>query len=277
MSKRWTFVKKTGAPPPAALWTPSDLATAPQFWFDADAITGLSNGDQLNTWTNLGSEGNGVRDSTNSVTDFPKYVTSSLNGLPGVEWNLRSAGQGTRFQCGAIASGTRTNDITALAVWKTSTVASGACRVFTSESYFELALNRTAARANVAWWNGSFATTVASSPTITTTAAFMTTGVWDRTAATRTIWVNGSQEAHTTSLGSSTFTGLQEVIIGNNVYGPPSLGQQFQGTMHELIMLTSTYSSSDREKLEGYLAWKWGLEGDLPGGHPYKSAAPTNP
>jgi hypothetical protein len=30
-----------------------------------------------------------------------------------------------------------------------------------------------------------------------------------------------------------------------------------------------------REKIEGYLAWKWGLEGNLPIGHPYKSAAPT--
>ena len=28
------------------------------------------------------------------------------------------------------------------------------------------------------------------------------------------------------------------------------------------------------QKMEGYLAWKWGLEGSLPVGHPYKSAPP---
>jgi hypothetical protein len=35
-----------------------------------------------------------------------------------------------------------------------------------------------------------------------------------------------------------------------------------------------SYTTSDREKLEGYLAWKWGLEANLPNGHPYENAAP---
>ena len=33
---------------------------------------------------------------------------------------------------------------------------------------------------------------------------------------------------------------------------------------------------SDIEKAEGYLAHKWGLEGNLPDDHPYKNSAPTN-
>ena len=33
---------------------------------------------------------------------------------------------------------------------------------------------------------------------------------------------------------------------------------------------------SDIEKAEGYLAHKWGLEGNLPDDHPYKNTAPTN-
>ena len=32
---------------------------------------------------------------------------------------------------------------------------------------------------------------------------------------------------------------------------------------------------STLEKAEGYLAWKWGLEGNLPSDHPYKNSAPT--
>lgn len=32
---------------------------------------------------------------------------------------------------------------------------------------------------------------------------------------------------------------------------------------------------SNVEKAEGYMAWKWGLEGNLPVSHPYKNAAPT--
>jgi hypothetical protein len=50
-------------------------------------------------------------------------------------------------------------------------------------------------------------------------------------------------------------------------------------TLNEVVFLSS---DTDRQTAEGYLAWKWdGINGDtalvtaLPGGHPYKSAAPT--
>lgn len=36
----------------------------------------------------------------------------------------------------------------------------------------------------------------------------------------------------------------------------------------------TTLSSSNRERLEGYLAHQWGLAGNLPAGHPYKSTPP---
>ncbi len=42
----------------------------------------------------------------------------------------------------------------------------------------------------------------------------------------------------------------------------------------ELVVVGSTLAESDRQKLEGYLAWKWGLQSSLPAAHPYKNAAP---
>lgn len=42
----------------------------------------------------------------------------------------------------------------------------------------------------------------------------------------------------------------------------------------ELILTDTVLSNSDREKVEGYLAHKWGLSGSLTSGHPYKSAPP---
>ena len=44
--------------------------------------------------------------------------------------------------------------------------------------------------------------------------------------------------------------------------------------VHEFIVLTADPSTEDRQKIEGYLAWKWGLEANLPSGHPYENAAP---
>jgi len=47
------------------------------------------------------------------------------------------------------------------------------------------------------------------------------------------------------------------------------------GLLGEIIVVNSALSDSDRQKLEGYLAHKWGMAGALPSGHPYKSAPPT--
>lgn len=49
----------------------------------------------------------------------------------------------------------------------------------------------------------------------------------------------------------------------------------WNGTVAELIFVSSVVSDTDRQKIEGYLAWKWGLQGSLPSNHPYKNFAPT--
>tara|TARA_R110002012_G_scaffold26559_6_gene86057 strand:+ start:1433 stop:3184 length:1752 start_codon:yes stop_codon:yes gene_type:complete len=46
----------------------------------------------------------------------------------------------------------------------------------------------------------------------------------------------------------------------------------WDGNILEIIAVTST---TDREKIEGYLAHKWGLTGDLPASHIYRINAPT--
>jgi hypothetical protein len=43
---------------------------------------------------------------------------------------------------------------------------------------------------------------------------------------------------------------------------------------HEILLFSSYPSESDRQKIEGYLAHRWGFASKLPSGHPYKSAAP---
>jgi hypothetical protein len=50
---------------------------------------------------------------------------------------------------------------------------------------------------------------------------------------------------------------------------------RFTGQISEILAYSSVLSTPDRQKAEGYLAWKWGLQANLPAGHPYKSAAPV--
>ena len=54
--------------------------------------------------------------------------------------------------------------------------------------------------------------------------------------------------------------------IGNSLY--------YDGKMHEVILTDSVVSTDDRQRIEGYLAHKWGLTANLPAGHPYKTTPP---
>lgn len=71
----------------------------------------------------------------------------------------------------------------------------------------------------------------------------------------------------------------QEVFIGTGPSGdgsttPTTLDWGFDGLIAELIVVTATENELENEKIEGYLAHKWGLAGELPSGHPYKNKAP---
>ncbi len=62
---------------------------------------------------------------------------------------------------------------------------------------------------------------------------------------------------------------------------PPSLGAStksgvvyFNGWLAEFLITNAKESVANRQKVEGYLAWKWGLTGNLSASHPYKSSPP---
>jgi len=46
------------------------------------------------------------------------------------------------------------------------------------------------------------------------------------------------------------------------------------GALGEVVIVMDT-SDDTRERMEGYLAHKWGLTDNLPPGHRYKSTAPS--
>jgi hypothetical protein len=41
-----------------------------------------------------------------------------------------------------------------------------------------------------------------------------------------------------------------------------------------MIVYTSPLTTSQRQQVEGYLAWKWGLQTNLPSTHPYAKVRP---
>jgi hypothetical protein len=54
-----------------------------------------------------------------------------------------------------------------------------------------------------------------------------------------------------------------------------AIGRFFVGRMYEVILYSSPLTDSQRQQLEGYLAWKWGLQSSLPSStHPYRTFKP---
>jgi hypothetical protein len=59
--------------------------------------------------------------------------------------------------------------------------------------------------------------------------------------------------------------------IGSNT----ATGTAYNGYLMEMLVYSPAATSTGRQLAEGYLAWKWGIQGNLPVSHPYYSAAPV--
>ena len=66
---------------------------------------------------------------------------------------------------------------------------------------------------------------------------------------------------------------LNKLTLGAQNGNPE--GNGLNGQIGEFVVASNDITTEDKQKLEGYTAWKWGLQENLPVGHPYKSAAPT--
>jgi len=61
----------------------------------------------------------------------------------------------------------------------------------------------------------------------------------------------------------------------NNVLGWATNVGKMNGSLSEVLVFNISHTDTQRQIVEGYLAWKWGLQSNLPNNHPFKSAAPS--
>lgn len=86
-------------------------------------------------------------------------------------------------------------------------------------------------------------------------------------SSVQTIYRNGTvTDTRSYSIGNATIT------TGVNIGG--QYAEWYKGSVREIIIYTSALSLNDVNTIEGYLAWKWGLQANLPSTHPYKNFYP---
>ena len=76
------------------------------------------------------------------------------------------------------------------------------------------------------------------------------------------------------SLTSASITGANTSAFIAQVGALNVVSTNLVGTIFEVIYYTNTLTTAQRQNIEGYLAWKWGLQGSLPATHPFKNFAP---
>jgi hypothetical protein len=87
-------------------------------------------------------------------------------------------------------------------------------------------------------------------------------------------YLNGTNSTNVTA--DYTASNCSGYVLGGrwelgSVFGSSRLN----GVIYEFIVFNSALSTAQRQEVEGYLAWKWGLRSNLPAGHPYINFPPS--
>jgi hypothetical protein len=241
-------------------WDPSQLATL-EAWYDADAITGVSNGSDIGTWTD--SSGNGY---TASSFGGAIYTANSQNGLPAIVYdgtsNARIYVTNTNMVSGA-------SDMWMYMVGDTDPSPTPQPVTISRTSTGDTLVAFHFRSSNDLWfrYNGS-------SLANTTASGYATSG-WKITGMrTESSTLYGYQDGDSLSLVNPSITNPLPTQTAAALMLGGRLGN-VSDTIGEVLIGVGVLSDSDREKVDGYLAHKWGLTANLPVSHPYKSSAPT--
>ena len=274
-------------------WDPSLVSTA--LWLDAaDASTVTTVNGNVSQWND--KSGNDRNAAQSTAGNRPLYQSAAQNGLNAVRftaasshfltagttstWNFLHNGTASSIFIVAKVRDTGENPNAGHAFFSTSTSSTsntGVVITYDDSSAF----SRSDAFVNVVT-NGSASTysiVSVNNDTITPGSYNILSAFFDAdngTAANRLLSrINGgSQLSVNTQTGAASNGNSSTVLnIGRRTDG--GLSDFFAGDFCEVLFLASQPDTIDRQKIEGYLAHKWGLTANLPNDHPYKVNVPT--
>lgn len=243
-----------------ALWTPANLAVPPRIWRSSStANLPVFSGTTLTSWANSGSEAG-----TASVSGSPQKAT--LNGINGVALT----GSAVVSQvCGLW--GTSGVQFT-FSVLRPGSVAGneGLVHVGSPTAISGLTIN-----CGVELYCASQGFVLG--PILAkSTGAGLAVGVpaaLELLVGTgQTGWLTGTA---ITGFDGDTTAGTFPNIAGTYVIGEGWDPVSLTGDLFEFLNLDYVPVTLDRQRLEGWAAWAYGFEADLPSGHPFEFAPPT--
>jgi len=230
-------------------WVPTNILNI-QFWFDASKIQGLADGERLTSW----ADQTGISAvNTAPMWNWPEYKDAALNGLSVI-----------RFNPGSLLVVSPQLPVSALGP--------------TAQSFFAVSrqlggLNR---RIFSSYLTNQY--------------------IGYNSGQKQTLYMNGPPDYYNNTPSDTNWDIISLVLIDNtssNFYWngtsifTSNLANNidsisFNGTgdtsdceIAEVIFYNANLTTEERQVVEGYLAWKWALQANLPVNHPYKTSSPV--
>jgi hypothetical protein len=243
------------------IWTPAQITTA--LWLDAaDESTITLNSTTVSQWND--KSGNSRNFSQATAGNQPTYQASGINSKPSVAFT----GSNNNFM---IASSVLPSDSTAGSIfWVQTTEADPGSNQNNIGCLISNTWGGSGGTNHMPWTDGNiyFSGFSTSRPNLGNPSVSL---VNPRILSHES--TNGNVAFYID--GSSFFTSVSNTF--SNPATTKRIGQaasKFTGQVAELIVLSNIPTTTERQLIEGYLAWKWGLQASLPLDHPYKNAAP---
>lgn len=115
--------------------------------------------------------------------------------------------------------------------------------------------------------------------TNTVTAVTLTPFIWTArdfaTTAIPTSYQCGTVSGTPAGSGANTTSNALYFNVGTSGWQGGNVNSWGNGIFSEILTYNRILTSSEIQAVEGYLAWKWGIKGNIPTGHPYKTNLPA--
>jgi hypothetical protein len=244
----------------AQLFKPTQV-TGCVMWLDGadpnNTGTPPANGATISTWTDKSGNGNSASGGTS-----PTYNSRGINNLGVVSFNGTSHVMNSQDLYG-------NRSFVVFSVVKRQASISSQTGFLSGSTTFDLNKNlhlvwRTNTNLAMGFYSNDleYLTFPTYTGNASTEPAYLIT--WYYTSGTRQIYVNGTLVASDTN--STNLISSAGMILGK--YS----SSFWCGFIGELLTYNAVLTTTQRQQIEGYLAWKWGLQANLPGTHPYKQA-----
>ena len=294
LATKWGTRSSLVAGHPYRIPTPNLVIPRPTFvptsisgcalWLDAaDAMTITRTGVNVSGWND--KSGNGVNMVYDTTTAGPLiYNSAGFNNSPSITFSTSASGRSALIRSSGInLSGTASLSI--YTVLNPSTNSASFPRIlsfFSGDDFsggtlsgFNIGLTNATTTANIIIRRPpeTFSYSVGSANTNVISSVIFNSNVSQNAAVplNRTgISINGNA-FETVSISGTNFLNYSSFRIG----GGPNTTDIFSGNISEILIFRRALTLPEHQQIEGYLAWKWGLQTKLLTTHPYYISAPS--